>query len=436
MTGENKRGWRGMNRPAGWLLALILVCGSWGNAQAAPKTTDRSKQKQQAEVQHAELKKKLDTLKREISKTESAKDSAADTLAASEAAISDANRSLRNLASEQQQTEVRLGSLSEQQKQLDKTVRDQQQRLAKLMREQYVTGNENRLKLLMSGDNPNRINRELQYMGYVSQAQAKLIAQLQQSLKAVEANREATQNAKDELEEIAEEKRAHKGQLEKEKKQRATVLSQISSKLAAQRKEATRLQRDQERLSALVDRLAKLIAEQRAAARRSAAKPRVTVKPRPKSKGKSAPREPELVNDAEPTQDDGVFAAQKGKLRLPVRGSISAKFGSKRDDGPTWKGLFIRTAEGAEVKAVAAGKVVFADWLRGFGNLIIVDHGSQYMTIYGNNQTLFKRVGETVKGGDVIAGAGNSGGNEQSGLYFEMRHRGRAFDPLSWVTIR
>jgi septal ring factor EnvC (AmiA/AmiB activator) len=98
--------------------------------------------------------------------------------------------------------------------------------------------------------------------------------------------------------------------------------------------------------------------------------------------------------------------------------------------------LFIRAEEGAEVKAVAGGRVVFAEWLRGFGNLIIVDHGNQYMTIYGNNQAVLKRAGDVVKAGETIANAGNSGGNEQSGLYFEMRHQGRAFDPLGWVTIR
>jgi septal ring factor EnvC (AmiA/AmiB activator) len=121
---------------------------------------------------------------------------------------------------------------------------------------------------------------------------------------------------------------------------------------------------------------------------------------------------------------------------LPVRGDLVAKYGGKRGDGPSWKGLFIRTAEGAEVKAVAAGQVVFAEWLRGFGNLIIIDHGSQYMTIYGNNQAVLKRAGDIVKTGDIIASAGNSGGNEQSGLYFEMRHQGRAFDPLGWITLR
>ena len=154
------------------------------------------------------------------------------------------------------------------------------------------------------------------------------------------------------------------------------------------------------------------------------------------NRGKASPTlaRNELTPDA--SVQDGAFAALRGKLRLPIRGDVTAKFGSKRGEGPTWKGLFIRAEEGTEVKAIAAGRVVFAEWLRGFGNLIIVDHGSQYMTIYGNNQSVLKHAGDAVKPGEVIASTGNSGGNEQSGLYFEMRHQGRAFDPLGWVTIR
>ena len=420
------------------LFALLVLCCFALPVHAQTKLTDRAKQKKTAEAKRAELNKKLDSLKREISKTESAKDSAADTLAESEAAISHANRSLRELAAERQETEKRLGHLSEEHKKLNLTVAGQQQRLAKLLREQYVTANENHIKLLMSGDNPNRINRELQYMGYVSQAQVKLIEELRASLDAVKTNKEATQNAKEELDEIAAEKRAHRGQLVKEKTRRAAVLSQISSKLAAQRKEATRLERNQQRLTALVDKLGKLIAEQRKAAAQKKRVAQKTKKTKP-SKGKKATREEQLVNQDEPTFDDATnnaFAKLRGKLKLPVRGTITAKYGSKREAGPSSKGLFIRTNEGAEIKSVASGKVVFADWLRGFGNLIIVDHGGQYMTIYGNNQSLFKQVGDAVQTGDVIAGAGNSGGNEHSGLYFEMRHRGKAFDPLSWVSIR
>lgn len=101
----------------------------------------------------------------------------------------------------------------------------------------------------------------------------------------------------------------------------------------------------------------------------------------------------------------------------------------------TWKGLFIQSPIGNDVKAISEGRVVFADWLRGFGNLIILDHGSGYMSLYGNNATLQKQVGSIVRGGDTIAIVGNSGGNADSGLYFELRHKGKPFDPLTWIKI-
>ena len=219
------------------------------------------------------------------------------------------------------------------------------------------------------------------------------------------------------------------------------------------------------RLGALVDRLAKLIEEQRKADAAAAERRRHELQlARAKAKSEAAAASkmssikaktpnPDAIDNDEPPKllarnelvpdasvQAGVFsrafASLRGQLHLPVRGDVLAKFGSKRGDGPSWKGLFIRAPEGTEVKAVAGGRVVFADWLRGFGNLIIVDHGDEYMTIYGNNQAVLKRPGDLVKAGDAIASAGNSGGNEQSGLYFEMRHQGRAFDPLGWVTVR
>jgi murein hydrolase activator len=497
-TATASRRWQPRFAVLGIMLCLLAL-------QAAPalaKSTERSKQKGAVEAERAQLRDKLSALKRDISKTESAKDSVADTLAASEEAISNANRSLRDLAAEQSQTEAKMLDLSQQQVRLAQSVQAQQKRLALLLREQYVAGNEDRIKLLLSGDNPNRINRDLQYLGYVSQAQAKLIAALRADLQAIDANKEAAQNAKDELEEIAQETRDQKAVLEKEKGRRAQLLSQLSSKLAAQRSEAVNLQQNEQRLAGLVDKLAKLIEEQKKAdalaqekrrkeqearaleqreklarsqaekeKRRSlaASQPKERtdiVTNRKASAGAAEPAEAaakslvhnEPVNEAkieaksearneakneqkneltpEAGARDGAFASLRGQLRLPVKGVLAARFGSKRADGPSWKGLFIRAAEGAEVKAVASGRVVFAEWLRGFGNLIIVDHGSQYMTIYGNNHALFKQAGDLIKIGDTIASAGNSGGNEQSGLYFEMRHQGRAFDPLGWVTTR
>ena len=106
-----------------------------------------------------------------------------------------------------------------------------------------------------------------------------------------------------------------------------------------------------------------------------------------------------------------------------MKGVIANRFGGPRHEGGAWKGLFIRAEAGSEIKAIASGQVVFADWMRGFGNLLIVDHGSQYLSIYGYSDSLLKQVGDNVRGGDTIASAGNSGGNPESGLYFELRHQ-------------
>ena len=488
----------------GLTLALALAAAA-PPALAAPKTTERSRQKAVAEAERAGLQQKLDALKRDISKTESAKDDAADTLADSEQAISDANRSLHDLQGEQDDTNGKLKQLSAEHERLAATVEQQKKQLAKLLREQYVAGNEDRIKLLLSGDNPNRINRDLQMLAYVSQAQAKLLDALRANLKAVEVNQAEAQNAKDELEEIAQEQLQQKALLEQEKSRRAALLASLSKRLVAQRKEAGNVERDEQRMAGLVDKLNKLIAEQAAAAAaekkrqeqlaaaRAEAKAKAEAEARAQARAKAAAEaehqrlakanaakpgakpatpitplppkvdtidadqaklaavkpetrktepDPGLASQSPakpadvalaPAAPDGAFASLKGQLRPPVTGRLAAKFGAKRGDGPSWKGVFIRASEGADVRTIAGGRVVFAEWLRGFGNLIIVDHGGQYMSIYGNNQSLLKRAGDIVKAGDTIASAGNSGGNEESGLYFELRHQGRAFDPATWV---
>ena len=421
-------------------------------AEPSAKSLERSRQKESAEQERAELRKKLLTLKEDIGKTEKARGHAADSLAASEAAISNANRSLRELAAEQEKTKKRLEQLTVSQEALETAVAKQRNRLEKMLRGQYVGGQDDRVKLLLSGDNPNRIARELRYLGYVSAEQSKAIDILQQNLAAIEANKLDAEEARNALEDIADEQREQKTLLEKEKNKRKALLLQLSSQLSSQRKQAGNLSRDEERLSSLVEKLAALIAQQRKAEEEEAkrrARAKAEQKEKQAAKGRSADKSAErpeasppkvaskTAPESEPeppTVSDGSgFASMKGKLKLPVKGELMASFGARRADGPNWKGLFITAAEGAEVKAIAAGEIIFADWMRGFGNLLVVDHGGQYMTIYGNNQSLLKRPGDKLKAGEVIATVGNSGGNEQSGLYFEMRYQGRAIDPSSWM---
>ena len=453
-------------------LALLSAQGS-AVAQTPNRVSDRHRQKQVAEQERAELRKKLSDLKKDIVRTEKARGDAADALAGSEAAISNANRALRELASEQERTKQQLHALSVSQETLEKAVQAQRGRLEKMLRDQYMTGQDDRLRLLLSGDNPNRMARELRYLGYVSAEQVKAITALQENLAAIEANKAEAEKARESLDEIAEEQREQKTLLEKQKNKRKALVAQLSGKLAHQRKEAGRLERDEQRLVALVDRLATLIVQQRKAEeekakqraraqadarerterRRAAEKSskKTTERASEKTPGKAKEKKPaeqmratesaiaqtnptKPVSEERPAPPDGAeFASLRGKLKMPVKGELLASFGTKRPEGPTWKGLFIKAAEGTEIRASAAGEVIFSDWLRGFGNLIIIDHGAQYLTIYGNNQSLFKRPGDRIRAGDVIATAGNSGGNEQSGLYFELRHQGRALDPLTWM---
>ncbi|MES2758116.1 MAG: peptidoglycan DD-metalloendopeptidase family protein [Pseudomonadota bacterium] len=463
----------------------MLAAG--GAAYGAAKPTERSKQKAAAEATRAGIQQKLSTLKRDISRTESEKEDAADTLAESEEAISTANRELRDLAAEQGGTNAKLRELEASQEALAATIAAQKKQLAKLLREHYMAGNEDRIKLLLSGDNPNRINRDLQLMAYVSQAQARLLASLRGNLAAVETNREQTQNAKDELEEIAAEQQQQKAVLEKEKVRRAALLGSLSSRLAAQRKEVGTLERDEQRMAGLVDKLTRLIQEQAAAAaaeqrrlavvaaararaqaeaqalaaaRRKAERERLAreaARPKPKPGEPKPAFKPDPIDADEPkvvarpvppapdpaaarpadialapTGTDGAFASLRGQLRPPVAGRVTARFGAKRE-GVTWKGVFIKAAAGAEVSALAAGRVVHAGWQRGFGNLIVVAHGTNYLAVYANNETLLKNVGAAVNAGDPIATVGNTGGNEESGLYFEIRHMAKPLDPASWI---
>jgi septal ring factor EnvC (AmiA/AmiB activator) len=465
------------------MLALSLAFGTL-DAAGAPRQTERSKQKAAAEAARAGIEQKLSALRKDISRTESEKEDAADELSESEEAISDANRSLHELGEEQAATNAKLQDLAAEQARLTNTIAAQKQQLAKLLREHYVAGNEDRIKLLLSGDNPNRINRDLQMMAYVSQAQAKLLTSLRTNLAAVEANHAQTQDAKDDLEDIAQEQRDQKALLEKEKAKRATLLAGLSTKLTDQRKQASSLERDAQRMSSLVDNLTRLIREQEAAAARerkrqqelAAARARAEAEARARALARAreqqaererlareaaksgkpmkalpapAPEEPRVAAEPAPAKAEapprsadtalasdlpsGAFESLRGRLPAPIAGKVAARFGAKRGDGPVWRGMFVKAPEGTEVHAVAAGRVVYADWMRGWGNVIIVNHGGEYLSIYGFNQTLFKHAGDAVKAGEIISSAGSTGGNEESGLYFELRHLGKPIDPAGWV---
>lgn len=369
-----------------------------------------------------DLKGRIEALRREMAAAEESKTYAADQLRETESAISNTNRRLHELGAERADLTSQLADLDAQSRRLDRQTGTQQNQLARLLNRQFVGGDADALKLLLSGRDPNQSARDKYFLTQLSRAKADLIQQLR--VVAAEKKRlaDAAQARQEQLAGIERRQQESRAQLLDRKKQRLTKLIAIADRLKAQRREINTLKRDEQRLTKLIEGLARIAASKRA-------RPKVGA-------GGTAIRAPKLKSH-DPGNVGGAFAALRGQLRLPVKGVIDGRFGSPRPEGgAAWKGLFIRAAEGVEVKAVAGGAVVFSDWLRGFGNLLIIDHGDDFLSVYGNNESLLAAVGASVKGGEAVATVGNSGGNPDSGLYFELRHRGQPFDPLKWAGKR
>ncbi len=359
------------------------------------------------------LRRRITEMQHELEKANESKSEAVDALRESERAISNSNRRLAELGAQQRTTDARLSKLRMQEQQVRDRIAGQQRSLSKLLHQQYLGGQQEYLKLLLNNQNPNQLARDVTYYQYIARDRAAQVTALRADLADLDAISTATSEQRAQLASLRAEEAMQKRSLENDQRARQQTLTKISQQLRQQRREINRLQRNESRLAQLVERLARMLA-------------------RPKSR--TLFRNDNLPDDR---FDGSPFAQLKGKLTLPVRGELANRFGTPRPDSTVlWKGLFLKAANGQPVKAVAAGRVVFADWLRGFGNLLIVDHGSGYMSLYGNNETLYKQVGDVLHGGDTIATVGNSGGNEDSGLYFELRHESKPLDPIKWLAAK
>jgi len=412
-------------RPFLVLLALIWpLCASANQADRKQSELDA-------------LKQRLQTLQQEFRDTQAHRQEAADELRQSERAISSAMRQLRQLDGERQRAQTDLQTLTQQADATAARIREQQTHLAQAFKGAYQRGQGDALKLILNGADPNQTARDLRYLAHLSRAQHAMIEALRADLAQLAALQQQTAQKSSELTQLQAARVAEQRKLQADKLAREQMLQKLSAQIQQQRREISNLQRDERSLTQLVQRLNRLMAQQAA---REAARARAAQQAKKNQKAEKVvagqPRRPVAVNTETPVafHTGRPFSGLKGSLRLPVAGELMNRFGAPREGGGvSWKGLFIRAAEGTAVKAIAAGQVVFAEWLRGFGNLIIVDHGEGYMSLYSNNESLYKQVGERVQPGDAIATVGNSGGQPDTGLYFEMRHQSRPVNPLLWV---
>lgn len=372
------------------------------------------------------LQQRMEALRDELNQSESAHREARDELHSSEKAISDATRALRDIAARRKSVETALAQTRRDVAAGEAQLRTQQAQLAQLLRGHQRAGEGDALRHLLSGTDPNQGARDLHYLRSLSRSQIRL---MEEHRDALDRQRELLARQDAQLEELrlleSEREREHSS-LQAEHNVRRKVLDRIATQLRTERKELAQLKRDEARLSRLIESLSRRSA--RSAPRPSAAVADETPE-KPRDRESSGP----LVHSAPVDHGGAPFSSLRGRLPWPASGELARRFGAQAPDGGTpLRGIFIRAASG-EVKAVAAGTVVFADWLRGFGNLVIVDHGDNYLSVYGNNEAVLKTVGTVVRAGEAIASIGASGGALESGLYFELRHQGQALDPLKWV---
>lgn len=370
-------------------------------AHAAPRDEDL-----------AALRARIAALSAGLEEKEASRREARDALRESEQAISEANRTLAGLELELRAVRADAARLAERRRALESSLSARKAAIERLLLARQAAGAPDALRIALSGLDPGEVARTLHYLGYVSRAWTAVLEAYRDDLGALEdLSREATAKAESLLA-LERAQRADRERVLSERRRRQTLFEVLGDQIRTSRKEIKVLRADEARLARLVEELGRVIAS-----RRRAGVARV-----------------EKVPDSGATP--GPFSSLRGALRLPVRGELIGRFGAPKAVGTEAKGIFIRAPEGQPVRAIAAGQVVYADWMRGFGNLLIVDHGEAYLSIYANAEALLKQVGERVAPGDTVATTGASGGHEETGLYFELRHLGKPFDPLRWVRLK
>lgn len=360
------------------------------------------------DIDQAQIEAKLKELEAEISKykellenTQGEKSEIENTLEKNEKGISDLINKIEDIEQELDDSKDKVSSLERRQTELQDAKKEQQYYIERQIRAAYEIGNQEYLKVLLNQEDPNEMARMLTYYDYFNEARAGQIEAYNETL--VELDR-VSLALTEEMTLLQENRLAldiERQNLVAAQRERQATLRTLIAQIKSTGSEITKLQEDRGRLEQLLNKLQNSLAKI----------------PTP--------------GDATP------FSNMRGKLVLPVAGNIGHRFGHQRNQGKMkWQGVFIDAPEGDPVYAVHYGRVVFSDWLRGFGLLMIISHGEGYMSLYGHNQVLYRETGEWVTAGDVIASVGDSGGQNRTGLYFEIRIDGKPSDPQRWCKAR
>jgi septal ring factor EnvC (AmiA/AmiB activator) len=406
--------------------ALTLVLLSCLLAPAfADEKAETQKQLEAARTDVAELKKLLEKLQQEKSGVQKE-------LKRTEKEMGGLEKQVKGLEGELKKSEEELKRLDQEKKKLQQSRLEQQRLIAIQARAAYQSGQQEPLRLLLNQQQPEQFARTLTYYDYLGKARLEQLSAFNETLRQL-ANVEtdiASQQAQ-----LLEQKSAldsRREALAAVRKERQVALAKLNKEYGAGDRKLKAREQEQIELARVLKTIEETLARQAreaAEARRLAALEEQQAR-NPNSK--PLPLGPAVSSDG--ASFGGPFAKAKGKLPWPVNGRLVARFGSARDGDSRakWDGVMIGASAGSQVHAVHGGRVVFADWLRGAGLLVILDHGNGYLSLYGHNQSLLKDAGDLVQAGEAIATVGTSGGQDTPALYFAIRQQGRPSDPAQW----
>ncbi|MET0499556.1 MAG: peptidoglycan DD-metalloendopeptidase family protein [Steroidobacteraceae bacterium] len=353
-----------------------------------------------ANAKEAELKQvrtRIESIRKAIHEDAERRDTLAAQLKGTELEIQSAREQLGAIRERRQAAESRLRALQAERSETQSRIDEQRAALAGELRVAYMNGREEQIKFLLNQGDPSQLGRMMAYYGYFGRARAELITQINEHLAHLDLLTENIAAENEKLKAIEADSKRQVNSLASARDRRALTLAEVQSKLKTRGDELAKLERDARALEKLVEELRRAIEEF-----------------------------PQLA--------DQPFQRIKGKLPWPVKGPLLAKFGQLRAGGPLkWQGLLIGAPRGAQVRAPFHGRVVYADWLPGLGLLLVLDHGGGFMSLYGHNEQLYRRVGDRVAPGDPLGAVGEVAGVGKTGLYLEIRQGRKVLDPADWL---
>lgn len=379
------------------LLIVLLFSPIWAGATTRAEAERRAAQEAEAEQRLAAVRAQITELSTAREALDGERNTAVRALRQADQAVNKESQALQQIQTDIAAQESELAELEQQHQDLKTRLDNQRQALAVLLRSAYALGRHEQLKLLLAQDRVESLARVMGYHHFVRKGRVARIQALLEQMQALARVQQAIEARRNLLQVSLAQQEIRIAELENHRLQRRNLLADLETRFRDTDTRLRALGKDEQAIKGLLDRLQSIFADI-----------------------------PERLDAPRP------FAQRKGQLPRPLSGKTLSAYGNTLPDGRTSRGWLIQASAGAPVQAIAHGRVAFADWLKGYGLIVIIDHGEGWMSLYAQNDSLQREVGDWVAPGDILAHAGNSGGQSEPGLYFELRRNGQPIDPKAW----